>query len=67
MESNAVLEEKARERKPRSDGTVYVCRCECGDQVRGQWSFGRLFTFCEKCTPVVTVNATDRNIHHKGD
>ena len=30
----------------------YVCKCECGGQVRGIKDFGRLFTWCEKCTPV---------------
>lgn len=33
----------------------YVCKCECGGQVRGVEQFGRLFTWCTKCTPVVTV------------
>lgn len=35
-----------------------ICKCECGGQVRGVEGFGRLWTWCEKCTPVVkaTVN-----------
>ena len=37
----------------------YICKCECGGQVRGIESFGRLWTWCEKCTPVVTVVRTD--------
>lgn len=30
-------------------------KCECGGIVRGVTEFGRLFTYCEKCTPVVIV------------
>lgn len=33
----------------------FVCRCDCGGQVRGIEQFGRLFTWCESCTPVVKV------------
>lgn len=33
----------------------FICKCECGGQVRGVESFGRLWTWCEKCTPVVKV------------
>ena len=36
-----------------------ICKCECGGVVRGVESFGRLFTWCEKCTPVVTFTVTD--------
>lgn len=36
----------------------FVCRCECGGQVRGISSFGRMFTWCEKCTPVVKVQVS---------
>jgi hypothetical protein len=31
----------------------FVCRCECGGEVRGIKSIGRQFTWCESCTPVV--------------
>lgn len=31
----------------------YICKCECGGQVRGIEQFGRLFTWCEKCTLIV--------------
>ena len=34
----------------------YICKCECGGQVRGIEDFGRLFTWCEKCTPVEVMN-----------
>lgn len=32
-----------------------ICKCECGGEVRGVESFGRMFSWCEKCTPVVTI------------
>lgn len=32
-----------------------VCRCECGGTVYGVRQFGRLFTWCGKCSPVVKV------------
>lgn len=32
-----------------------ICKCECGGTVRGVQEFGRLFTWCEKCTPVVAI------------
>jgi hypothetical protein len=34
-----------------------ICRCECGGWVRGVQDFGRLWTYCDKCTPVVIVSA----------
>ena len=47
--------------KPRkSDGSVYVCKCECGGNVRGVRDFGQLWTWCEKCTPVQTVKVLVR-------
>lgn len=36
--------------------TRYVCKCQCGGNVRGVRDFGRLWTWCTKCTPVVKVN-----------
>ena len=33
----------------------YICKCECGGQVRGIKDFERLFSWCEKCTPVEKV------------
>jgi hypothetical protein len=33
----------------------YISKCECGGEVRGVEQFGRLFTWCTVCTPVVTV------------
>ncbi len=32
-----------------------VGKCECGGTVRGVRDFGRLFTWCEKCTPIVRM------------
>lgn len=37
----------------------FVCRCECGGQVRGVESFGRLWTWCEKCTPKTEDEAAE--------
>ena len=34
-----------------------ICKCECGGNVRGVEQFGRLWTWCEKCTPVVKCSA----------
>jgi len=33
----------------------HVCKCECGGEVRGIEQFDRLWTWCEKCSPVVNV------------
>jgi hypothetical protein len=33
----------------------YICQCECGGAVRGVSQFGRLFTWCTRCTPVVEI------------
>lgn len=32
-----------------------IGKCECGGVVRGVEEFGRLFTWCMKCTPVTPV------------
>jgi hypothetical protein len=36
--------------------TRFICKCECGGNVRGVKQFGQLFTWCTKCTPVVKIN-----------
>lgn len=33
-----------------------ICKCECGGTVRGIDQFDRLWTWCESCTPVVTIS-----------
>ena len=33
-----------------------ICKCECGGTVRGFEDFGQLWTWCEKCTPVVKIS-----------
>lgn len=38
-------------------GVKRICKCECGGTVRGVFDFGRWFTWCEKCSPVVRVVA----------
>lgn len=32
-----------------------ICQCECGGQVFGVEQFGRLWTWCDRCTPIVKV------------
>jgi hypothetical protein len=32
-----------------------VCACECGGTVWGTRSFGRLWSWCDRCTPVQKV------------
>lgn len=39
----------------RSEGRR-ICKCECGGQVLGVEGFGRLWTWCERCTPVVKID-----------
>ena len=33
--------------------TRNVGKCECGGQVRGIEQMGQIFSWCEKCSPVV--------------
>ena len=35
--------------------SVFVCKCKCGGNVRGNRDFGGLFTWCTKCTPKVRI------------
>lgn len=35
--------------------TRFICKCECGGNVRGMRDFGQLWTWCTRCTPVVKV------------
>lgn len=32
-----------------------ICKCECGGNVRGVREFGQWWTWCDRCTPVETV------------
>jgi hypothetical protein len=41
--------------KPKPGGR-YICKCECGGNVYGVRQFGRVFSWCDTCTPVVKVN-----------
>ena len=38
-----------------------ICKCECGGTVRGIEQFDRLWTWCEKCSPVVTIKTDALN------
>lgn len=53
--------EVVKKRKQSKDGSVYVCRCECGGSVRGVFSFGYLWSWCTKCTPVEKVRIGSLN------
>jgi hypothetical protein len=44
----------AMARKKKKDGK-HICKCECGGEVRGVESLGRMFTWCEKCTPITKI------------
>lgn len=44
----------AKEPKPKR-----ICKCECGGTVRGVEQFDRLFTWCEKCSPVTVIDFHD--------
>lgn len=39
-----------------------VCACECGGQVWGIHEFDRLWTYCDKCSPVETINLKERAV-----
>ncbi len=39
----------------------YVCQCDCGGEVWGVQSFGQLWTWCDQCSPVQTVNLSKLN------
>lgn len=44
-------------KKKRSrDGTRFICKCECGGNVRGARSLGRLWTFCDLCSPTTIID-----------
>lgn len=36
-----------------------ICKCECGGTVRGFEDFGRLWTWCDRCSPVTVTNPAD--------
>ena len=35
--------------------TIPLGKCQCGGDVRAVKDFGRLFSWCTKCTPVVKI------------
>lgn len=43
--------------KRQNDKGRQIGKCECGGIVRGVEQFDRLWTWCEKCSPVVKVTA----------
>lgn len=38
---------------PDAPASRFICKCECGGDVRGVEEFGRLWTWCESCSPVI--------------
>lgn len=32
-----------------------LCKCDCGGQVWAFGQFGRLWSYCDRCSPVVTI------------
>jgi hypothetical protein len=45
---------KSKTKKPRPEGR-FLCKCECGGNVRYVMSFGRKWSWCDTCTPVEIV------------
>lgn len=43
-------------KRKRKEGR-FICKCECGGDVRGVDGFDRTWTWCEACTPVVYARA----------
>lgn len=48
--------------KDKDDEGRYIGKCECGGDVRGVSQFGRLWTWCKKCTPVINVKMPTRSL-----
>jgi hypothetical protein len=41
--------------------------CDCGGEVRGAFDFGRWFSWCEKCSPVVALASSVTRPNSRGD
>ena len=59
--ARSTTNEQLRKRRPAKDGSICVCRCECGGWVRGVFSFGYLWTWCMKCSPVEVIDVSKLN------
>jgi hypothetical protein len=42
-----------------------IGKCECGGTVYGVRDFGRLFSWCNRCTPVVSVKLPGQPVNRK--
>ena len=42
-------------KRSKKDDSRFICKCECGGNVRGVEEFDRLWTWCEKCSPVTVI------------
>lgn len=40
----------------------FVCTCECGGEVWGVQSFGRLWSGCDRCSPVQKVDVNSLKV-----
>jgi len=38
--------------------TKFICKCNCGGNVRCVRQFGRLFSYCIRCTPTTRIKFT---------
>ena len=46
---------RQQEKLTRAGEPEFVCRCDCGGKVMGVRQFGRLFSWCTKCSQVIRV------------
>lgn len=50
------------------DGKAVLCKCECGGNVRGvEEGNGRLFTWCDKCTPPESFSPPFATLYVRGE
>jgi len=40
-------------------GDKFICKCECGGDVRGIQQNGMTFSYCDRCTPVVPLQISE--------
>lgn len=41
---------------------LFPRKCECGGPMRYDRAFGRVFSYCMRCTPVSTIKASPRGV-----
>jgi hydrogenase maturation factor len=45
----------------------HIGKCECGGIVRGVEDFGRLWTWCDRCTPTINVGPAEPMPYVRGE